>query len=207
MTESESMFAPLERWSPVLFLVAGLMMVVFATNTALRTYVGTSYPIVQEIVAPAGFLIGVVGLLGLYPGLVDRTPRLARVALAVAVVAAANWGVIVIKNVGTNLGVLPELGALTMATGVIAFVTMLLSYGLFGIGGSRADVYQQAVRGLLVFESINFLVLIVTVFASLAIPFVAFEIGHLVVHLGIGFTLWTKGVPSDYAEMTADSTV
>ena len=66
MSDRNATLDALEGKAPAIFLVAGLVMIVFAANTYLKTFTGTSYPIVQGVVAPIGFFVGVVGLFGLY---------------------------------------------------------------------------------------------------------------------------------------------
>lgn len=206
MSGRDGVLAQLERWSPKLYLVAGTVLILFPTNTALKTYTGTSYAVVGEIVAPAAFLLGVLGLLGLYPALAGRAPRLSRAAGGVAAVCAANWGVIVLKNAGQTLGMLPEMGPLRIATGMIAFVTVVLSYGLFGVAGVRTGAYQPWVRRLMLLEAAVMLHVIIILFAPISIPLYLLEIVHVITHLGIGITLWTNGMPSDRADPAVDAT-
>lgn len=206
MTGRDGALYPLERWTPTLYLVAGTVLILFPTNTALKTFTGTSYPVVGEIVAPAGFLIGVFGLLGLYPALADRTPRLARVAGVIAALSAADWGLIILKNAAIMTGLLPEIGALTAVTGIVAVSTTMLSYGIFGVAGVRTGVYQPWVRRLMMLEGLVFIHVFIILFASISIPLYLLEIFHVITHLGIGITLWTNGTPSDRAEPAADAT-
>ena len=56
MATSDGLLETLERRSATVFLVAGGLLTVFAVNTGLRTFVGQSSPLVQNLVAPVGFL-------------------------------------------------------------------------------------------------------------------------------------------------------
>lgn len=206
MAAGESLPARLERWSPRLYLVAGAVLILFPTNTALKTYVGTSFPVVGEVIAPAGFMLGTVALLGLYPALAGQTRRLGQVAGVLAAVCAANWFVIIVKNLGVMAGLIPDLGVLTAATGGVAFLTMILAYGLFGVASHRAEVFPTRVRWLMVLESLVMLHIIIVLFSPFSIPLFLFEIVHVVTHLGIGVTLRTAGVPGDQRSQAVDPT-
>lgn len=206
MVERDGVFVTLERRSATLYLVAGVVMAVFVADTALQTYQGTSYPPVQQFIAPAGFLIGVIGLMGLFRSLSERSRRLARVALAVAAVAALTWTATVTAGILETAGVIPENATFSLTTGVIALFSMVLAYGLFGITSVRTGVYQRAVSGLLLLEAVTFIALIANSFGSLGIPVIVFEVGHLVVHLGLGITLRGDENPTGGTEPATDPT-
>jgi hypothetical protein len=200
MTDRRGALGWLEKRAPTLFLVAGGLAVVFAANTALRTFVGTSYPVVQDVVGPIGFFVGVVGLFGLYPALADRTPTLARIAAAVAVVPAVGYFAIVVMGIGSTAGVLSYPTGPLAAIPIVVIVTMVLAFGLFGVTSLRAGVRSRVVGALLLVESAMFLLLILNV-----VPFVLTDIGHVIAYLGVGVTLWTEGVPTGSAEPMTDA--
>ncbi|MFC7007381.1 hypothetical protein [Halalkalicoccus salilacus] len=97
----------LERRSATAFLVAGALLVVFAVLLGVEAFMGRSAP--EDLFGPAGFLVAMVGLLGLYPTLVDQTPKLARVAAGFAAVAAVGWFVITGLSITEVAGILPPL--------------------------------------------------------------------------------------------------
>jgi hypothetical protein len=200
MTDRRGLPGWLEGNASTLFLVAGGLAVVFGANTALRTFVGTSYPIVQGLVGPTGFLLGVVGLFGLYPALADRTPRLARIAAAVAAIPAVGWPLILAVGIADNVLGLLNLSEIQGILSLVVIVTMVLAFGLFGVTSLRAGVRSRVVGALLLVESAMFLLLILNV-----VPFVLTDVGHVVAYLGIGVTLRTEGVPTGSAEPTADA--
>jgi hypothetical protein len=200
MTDRRGALGWLEQRASALFLVAGGLAVVFGANTALRTFVGTSYPIVQDVIGPIGFLVGVIGLFGLYPALADRTPTLARVAAAVAVVPAVGYLAIVVMGIGSTAGVLSYPTGPLAAIPIVVIVTMVLAFGLFGVTSLRAGVRSRVVGALLLVESVMFLLLILNV-----VPFVLIDVGHVLAYLGVGVTLWTEGVPAGSAEPVADA--
>lgn len=206
MAWRESALGALEQRSHMLYLAAGMILILFPTNTALKTFTGTSYPVVGEIIAPAGFLIGVLGLLGLYPSIAEQTPRLARAAAVLAALLAADWGLIILKNAAIMADLIPEIGALTAVTGLFAVSTMILSYALFGVAGVRTGVYQPWVHRLMLLEAAVMIHVFIILFAPISIPLYLIEIGHVITHLGIGITLYSAGLPSDGMEPTPDAT-
>lgn len=184
----------LDGRSSTLFLAAGALMVAFAANTGLETFTGTSYPIVQNTVGPAGFLLGVLGLLGLYPVLADRTPTLARVAAAVALVPAAGWSIIVVGSVGETAGLLPGLAGPLAVIPILAIGGTVLTYTLFGVTTLRAGVYPSVLGVLMLVPAAMFAMLL----SGVGTAFIV-DVGHVVGHLGVGIVLWTAGVPTDTA--------
>ena len=202
MATSDGVLETLERRSATVFLVAGGLLAVFAVNTGLRTFVGQSSPLVQSLVAPVGFLVGVLGLLGLYPAVANRTPTSARAAGVLAGVTAAYWIVIVAGSLGDIVGVLPaseELFPLVFFFGV--YVAMLLTYAVFGIVALRAGVPSRTV-GLLVLGPAAMFLLLMTGVA----PNFLIDAGHALFHFGIGIALRAESVPTERAGPAPDST-
>lgn len=187
----------------MLFLVAGMAMIVFAANTYLKTFAGTSSPVIQGVIGPSGFLVGVVGLFGLYPRLADRTRMLARGAAGIALIAAVGWVVIIVNGIGETLGVLSQPSGPLAVIPLVVIGTMILGYGLFGATTLYTGAHSWLVGALLGLESAMFLVLIL----DLAPYLLLIDIGHIVAYLGIAITLWTTDVPSDNTEPAPDSAV
>lgn len=201
MTGSDGLLETLERRRGTVFLVAGGLLVVFAVNTGARTFLGQSYPLVQSFVAPAGFLVGVVGLLGLYPALADRTPMLARAAGLLAGITAVYWLLIIAGSVADVAGILADSeDALPVAFFVGVYVAMFLTYSVVGAvslyGGVRSPVV-----GLLVLGPAAMFLLLMT----RAAPNFIIDAGHALFHLGIGAALVTGDATSDQAERAPDS--
>lgn len=201
MTEQNGPLTVLEARTPVVFFVAGVLMVAFAVNTYLKTFVGTSYPVIQNAVAPFGFLVGVVGLFGLYPAIADPAPRLARVAGAVATITTAGWVIILLNSIGRLAGVLSEPeGPLAMAP-IVVIVSMILAFALFGTTSLYTGAHSRLVGGLLLVESTMFLVLL----ARVAPYLLLIDIGHIVAYLGLAITLRATAVTADGTDRASDS--
>lgn len=177
----------LEGKAPALFLLAGSLMIVFAVNTYLKTFTGASYPVVQGLVAPVGFFVGVVGLFGLYPDLVDRLPTVARIAVVVTTVAAIGWIVII----GAGVISQQEPGGPLAIVPLVTIGSMILAFAMFGVISLRSGIHSRIVGTFLVVESVMFLLVI------LGVPGFLIDTGHVVAYLGIGVTLWTTDIPVD----------
>lgn len=197
MTDRNGMLRALEGKTPALFLVAGVVMIIFAANTYLKTFTGTSYPVVQGVVAPVGFFVGVIGLIGLYSGLAGRASTLARVAAVVTGIAALGWVVIVVASIVSQGEPSGPLAVVPLVT----IVSMILAFALFGITSLRSGIHSRVVGVLLLVESAMFLLVIA------GVPGFLIDTGHVLAYLGIGIALWTTDLPSDSADPAPDSTV
>ena len=200
MTAREGVVSSLEGKSASLFLGGGSLLVVFAVNTSLRTFVGTSFPPVQGLIGPAGFFFGVVGLLGLYPALADRTTRVARVAMVVALIPAVGWPALILRGIATQVMGMNSPEVLSVLP-MMVIASMFLSFALFGIASLHASVHSWIVGVLLLVPATGFLLLITN-----AAPHFIIDIGHAVGYLGIGFTLRSTGFSTESKEPVADAT-
>lgn len=148
MGVSNPQWESIEQWSPVLFIVGGSGVVTHAALMGVEAFTSLSTP--PDVFVTAGHLVALVGLLGLYPGLVDRTPRLARVAVAVSAVPIAGW---VVMTVGQLLVVAGAWPSLTEVLPGVFFLVLLgssiVTYGLFGAATLRCGAVSRA-DGLLV---------------------------------------------------------
>jgi hypothetical protein len=204
-----SQWRSLERWSPTAFLVAGGILVVYATFNGLAAFTDTVYPLVENVVGPGGFVLGFLGLLGLYPRLADRRPRQAKAAVVFASLGAVGFSVITVSNIGRLAGVVPNepLPWFPLLLGMVA-VGMVLGYLSFGVISLRADVYPRFAGPLLLLPALIFSVMAVGGLTGAATPTGAFFVSsaQAAVHLSIWHTL-RKGISSDEhqiqsAEMT-----
>ena len=202
MVTRNGLLDALEGKAATLFLVAGGLAVVFAVNTALKTFAGTSYPVVQGLVGPTGFFVGVLGLFSLYPALADRTGTLARIAAAVAIVPAVGWVAIIGTVIGEAAGVISQPSGPLAVIPIVVIITMSLAFGLFAVTTLRAGVYSWIIGALLLVEAAMFLVLIL----DLAPLLVLIDVGHVLAYLGIGATLWSDGIPTERVDRATDAT-
>jgi hypothetical protein len=144
------------------------------------------------VFGPAGYLLAVVGLLGLYPALAERTPRLARAAAGVAVVPVVGWLVILAVTVGEVVGAVPAgVGALPGGVLGVHLASLLLTYVLFGVAELRADVHPRSVGGLLLVAPAVWLAMLVGAAVAPDAAVGPFLVGatQALVHVGLGATL------------------
>jgi hypothetical protein len=139
----------LERRSPTLILAGGGLLVGHAVVRGLRAFTDVSTP--PDAFGPAGYLLVFLGLLGLYPALADRSPWLARAAALLAVVPALDYALILLFGFGELAGISSRL--LDVVPGSVFLPihqgSMVLAYGLAGLGVLRTDAYPQHVGVLL----------------------------------------------------------
>jgi hypothetical protein len=196
----------LERWSPTLFLIAGVLVVGHATLLGVQAFTEMTTP--PDLFAPLGHLVALVGLFGLYPALVDRSPTLTRAAAAVAAVPVVGWLVVSAAQVSEFAGVLsPPTGVLPGVVFPVVIISTVLTYVLFGVTSFRTGVRSRTVaRRLLVPAGLfgGLIVSIAVVGASALVGFL-FTGGLVVAYLAIGQSLWIETAPSD-SETPADAT-
>lgn len=125
-----------------LFLVAGGLMAVHTGIHALIAFTSTNYPLHHEM--PFGFLghlVAFVALLGLYPQLVSRSPKLTRAGAGLAGLGMVGWVAVGTMTLSESLGVTSPawLGALAP----LAIFGVLLGYLAFGVAGLRTDILTR----------------------------------------------------------------
>jgi hypothetical protein len=196
----------LEEHSPTLFLAAGTLLVGYAALNGLAAFTDAA---VEPNLFQFGYLLGFLGLLGLYPRLADRRPWLARAGAgfaAIGVVAFAAFTALDLAALagGPSEGQPP--GPLVfMAVG--GFVGGYLASGAAALGSddrSRTVGLALLVPGLIV------VLMLAHIAAGLDSPGTAFVIsaGQAMAHLAIGQTLRTDAESADReeAETPADAT-
>lgn len=165
----------LERRRATAFLVAGGLLVASPGTKALALFADVTPPawLVVLLVFP-GLLASLAGLLGLYPGLADRVPRL----------ALAGGGVVAISGVGLTMtfgwllaaSVLPAVAGIAIAPppGVVfpSLVSLLATaFVVFGVASVGAGVPSRSVGLLLLGFAVPWVVLLaVTPVYGTAIP-------------------------------------
>lgn len=191
-----------EANSGKLFLAGGALYAVFLANQIFTTYTGTSFQFAETFAWTATILFP-LGLLGLYPDLVERRPYLSRAAAVVAVILAISSTIAAI-----GVGILRPTGILTEAPGLLALTplvgigTLYLSFGLFGTTALLADIHPKAV-GILMVVTASVSPLFMTVLSEL--PQFIGNVINVVAYLGIGLILLSEGVPTFGADSPADT--
>jgi hypothetical protein len=196
----------LERSSPTLFLLGGGLIIGHAAVNGIEAFSEMAAP--TDVFGPAGYLLAVVGLWGLYPVLVDRAPKLARVAGAVAAVSLTGWVVITISTLGEVAGVLSSGSEFLPGAFFLTHITsVMLTYVLFGAASLRAGVRSRTVGILLLMPPLLIAGMLAgaTVFGNSAVGSFVIGSAQAIVHLSIGATL-RAGASNDVDSLAGDAT-
>lgn len=196
----------LESCSPALFLVAGAILVVYATLHGTEAFLDAAYPMVRDgVIRPVGYALGFVAVLGLYPSLADRSPKLARVGGVFTALGTVGW--VVMGFVGSSRGLAAHLGYAPPAWlgvfGLLIALGFVVGFPAFGVASLHTGQYPRTV-GLLLLAPL----LVMATNAAVVIgDFVAVAIGRFLVSTGdalivlaLGIALGTDGTPIDRAE-------
>lgn len=180
----------IEQWGPNLFLVSGVLLIGHATVQSIEAFTQLATP--PDVFATTGHLVALVGLVSLYPALVDRLPRLARMAVAVAVVPLVGWALLS----GTQLLTVAGIGA-SLTEAIPAVLSLLVigstifAYTLFGIATVHVGTDARAVGALVLAPAVLLTTLLVTVAVTSASALVGVIIGGglALVLLALGYRL------------------
>lgn len=197
----------LERWSPRLYLVAGVVLVGYAALNGAEAFTTATF---QQKVLEGGYVAGFLGLLGLYPSLDDRSPRLARVGAAAAALGLLAFFVFTIGNlaelVGLVSGNLPGWTAFTF----MAVVGFVVGYLTVGVAVLRSGTYSRTVGVLLLVPAVIIVLMIASIITGLTSPESVFVVsaGQAMTHLAIGSTLSaeSESAEREEAESAPDAT-
>ncbi|PSP50984.1 hypothetical protein BRC67_08240 [Halobacteriales archaeon QH_3_68_24] len=154
--------------------------------------------------AALGKVLVPLGLLGLYPALVERRPYLSRAAAVVAVIPAACWSLAFVGG-----GILEPAGILDGAPGPLAlapfvgFIGLYVAFALFGIASLLADVHPRALAVLLLVYPAMF-PLWMTVLSG--VPDFVSGVYAVVIFAAIGVVLWNADVAGAEPEVPAEPT-
>jgi FtsH-binding integral membrane protein len=138
----------LENRRQTSFVSSGGLFLITAVLFGLEAFTAVSRPVwLTGLVGSLGLVVAFAGLVGLYPGLRDREPRLARAGMAL--VAVAVMGLIVFP-----LCLLAETSGIPLpAPPIVAFVgamlAIILVFVLFGAASLRSGVHSRVVGLLL----------------------------------------------------------
>lgn len=194
---------PLKQWSPRLFLLGGVFILVFALHNGMVYLTDATF---QDWVYPSvllGRLAVLLGIAGLSVQIANRNPRVGKLGRVVVAVA-----------VGFTIGLL-VLGPLEMAgvfstplIGMVGLGTVVLSvitYALFGVAILRTRAYSPQIGGLLLAAAVALLALFV---GLMVLPTrLAGAVGEgalFVLFVSIGYRLRTEPEPADRVERRSD---
>jgi hypothetical protein len=203
MASETSKLELLEAKAPELFLLGGVLYGIGTVGLILTTYTGTSFG-ANTTFAALGKVLVPLGLLGLYPSLVERRPYLSRAAAAVAIIPAACWSLAFVGG-----GILEPAGIIDGAPGPLAmapfvgFIGLYVAFALFAIATLLADVHPKILVVLLLVYPAMF-PLWMTVLSG--VPDFVSGVYAVVIFSSIGVVLWNADIQTAKTEVTAEPT-
>lgn len=208
---SKQHWGRIERWKGVAFMLGGLIFVVDTALVAMHLFAGTEPGAVGQGFVGAAWTASFVGLLGLYPRVVERTRRLAQAAAVFAVIGGIAMAAMGITSFAYALGIPGgELGDVVMYFLPGVFLGIVFGFGLFAVACLRTGAYPARVAGLLLVLPLTFLFNLGTGIAGVnPLEKVLAVVAVLAVtKLAIGFLLHNgSGVAdAEVAETAGDST-
>ena len=202
-----SQWNSLERWTPTLFLIGGSLLLGHAAMLGVRAVSELTVP--PDPFGPAGHLVALVGLLGLYPALVDRKPAMVPAAGIAAGVALVSWGVMSITRLLAVVGIVPSVSDLLPGVFfVLLFASTVFTYVLFSVAAGRTDDIPWTV-GLLILAPAVLLVVVLVDSAVTGVSDlegVVIGTGLALSMLALGYSLRTWDAASDQPELIGDLT-
>lgn len=202
----------LEQWSPTVFLVAGVLWLVDTVLLSIEHFAGVSIlgtpGAVNPVLYVSGLVAAIIGLLGFYPRLADRTPRLARISAGLVAVAGAAISIQLVWFVIATLLNQPDPPGGPL---MLSILVAALGFILFGIATLRTGVPSRAVGLLLLAVPAALLggfLLVFVIYGGNSPDWTSPAIGIVmsVLLLVIGYLSRTEPEPTDRTEPTPDAT-
>ena len=205
MGDPDGVLESINERTGALFLVAGGLFVVFAALHGVEAFMNRSAP--KDIFGPAGFAFAFLGMIGLYPGLADRSRWLTRVGAVFATIGLITSAINSVWHVGiwvAPAAIPTEFAALP--AGMV--LGQFLGYLPFGLASLRAGVHSRTVGLLLVAVPTVLAMMIATVATGFATSGSAVVLASIqaLIHFAIGYTLRKDGVPMDRAKPSVEPT-
>jgi len=182
----------LEARSPTVFLVGGGLVVVYA---GLHGIEAATDMVLEPNPFEFGYVIGFLGLLGLYPTLVDKSPWLARAGAVAAVLGMIGLSAFTALHLAVLAGVVVPGGPAWFGVFIpLPLIGFVVGYFSIGIASLRTDTHPRLVGLLLLVPGIIVVVMIIQILAGWTSELQAFVIsaGEAMAHLAIGATIKTK---------------
>lgn len=182
-------------------------MVIFAASLGIEAIMDTSAP--EDIFGPAGLVFGFIGLLGLYPKLVDQSPKLVKTGGLLAVLGVVGGTVTSVWHIGVLAGVVPADTPVYIGIFSVGILLgMIPGYLSFGIASLRTDIHSRTVGFLLLAVPAVVTVMLLSVVTSLssANSAVILASGQALAHLGLGVTLQYEGVSTARSDPSVEPT-
>lgn len=199
MMNGNEILQSLERWRSTAFLVGALLMVGDAAFVAANVVTGAEhFLMLGEVFVATAWVAALTGLLGLYPGLADRSrwlPRAGAVCAVVGVVVFASLAGLSLYYYTAGVS-LQDADTTIFIPGVL--IGSVLGFTLFSAAGLRTDVHPRPVNLLLLIPAILVVANILRFIAGYeaATITLAVVIGDALSMLAIGYFLRTTSEPA-----------
>lgn len=193
-----SQWTTVEKWSATLFLVAGGFSTIHAGHHALEAFAGFQYPLHHELpFGLIGMILGFVGLLGLYPALAERAPKLVDAGGIIAGLGLLGWLVIGGQAIAEELGA--SVPGWLEAVALLVIGGVVLGYLAFSIAALRTDVLSRTTALVLLIPVVVMVFNVVVATAGFGSPAgqVVVSGGFALGHLAIGTVLQSEYGPDD----------
>lgn len=200
MTSWES----LEQWTPRLFFIAGIILLVAAVNYAVTFLVDSiEFSAWVGLTVLIGRVVSLVGVAGLSVWIVNRKPRLGKLTRVVVSLAIFITIGLLVSAILRNLGFEPPL---TSVLGLGTVALSIITYTLFGALLVRSDGPSRLIGGLLLIAAVA---LLFALFGRIALPLgvvgIVAEGVLFLTHIAMGYRLLTTLEPEGKAEPTPDT--
>lgn len=194
----------LERWSPTLFLAAGGILTVYAALNGVGAFTDMT---LQQNGFQFGYVLGFLGLLGLYPTLADRSPWLARGGAVAAALGVVAFSVFTLNRLAGLLGIVSGEPPASSLFALFAATGFILGFLLLGIASLRTDVHSRTVGLVLLVPAIIIVLMFAHIILGYDSPETVFVIsgGQAMAHIAIGASLHTKQNSTGQKESSTDN--
>lgn len=203
-TASNTREGLLERHSPSLFFGAGVLLTGYAILNGVEATTTTT---VEPNLFELGYVLGFLGLIGLYPRLVGRQPWLARVGGGAAMSGAVAISAFNVGHLAEIAGITPDGLPGTSVFIVMALVGFVLGYLAIGAAVLYSNAYSRRLGLVLSVPGVIVLIMLAHIAAGFDSPETAFVIsaGQAMTHLAIGATLRAEAEVADDEEVDAEA--
>lgn len=200
--ENNTQWKWVERWSPTLFVVGGLLNAGHAAMMGVEAFTEVATP--PDVFAPTASILVFAGLFGVYRTLANRVPTTARVGAACVAVGIVAFSAITVGKFAELVGYQPP-GWFAVFT-LPAIVGMVPGFALYGIASYRAGVHSRTLSLLLLAPAALFLGLMasVIVLGVSALGGLVVGSGLTLVYLSTGYSLRTGPPSTERVPSTGD---
>jgi len=208
MSETTTLWEPLERRTGTVFLIAGMLLLGYAVSKGIYTFTEvTAVGAFDVAFGGVGLLVALLGLFGLYPQLNEDAPWVSLAGLVAAVIATVGNVALLGWLAGATLtrtgypAVPEEAPVWTGLALFVVFVTIALGFLLFGAVSLHVDAVPRTIGHLLVVPGLGWVGLVA---GNVVLPSGQY-LGLVYVPiclalLAAGYHLQTEDLPTDRAE-------